>query len=380
MAVCAGWFEPGAWAAATVAAFASRVLVESASLVRIAPWVSWRVPPVHVFWCVMYYAAWIGLLWIATRFWRRVAAGVVVACAVVIATAPARTLAAPASPWLRMTLIDVGQGDAILVQFPSGHSMLVDAGGTPGPFDIGGRVVTPAAWALGVRRLDWLVVTHGDGDHLGGARSVRTDLNAREVWEGIPIDGHRDLTALQDDARAGGSVWRTVFAGQSMRVGDVTIDSVHPQAPDWERRRVRNDDSLVLRLRYGDVELLLTGDVAAEFEGRVTSQPDHDADAAPGKLRVLKVAHHGSRTSSSAAFVERYRPEIAVVSLSRHNLFGHPAPEVVRRLDSAGARLFRTDRHGAIGVETDGRAVRVRTWTGAQWEVTLAGGRPPPDS
>jgi competence protein ComEC len=325
-------------------------------------------------WVLAYYAGWIALIWqVSQPVARRLVIAAVASCGVVIVTAPWHTHAAPASPWLRVTLVDVGQGDAILVQFPSGHSMLVDAGGTPGPFDIGGRVVTPAAWALGVRRLDWLVVTHGDGDHLGGARSVLQDLRPREVWEGVPIDGHRDLALLQDDASAAGAVWRTVFAGQSMRVGPVTVESVHPLPPDWERRRVRNDDSLVLRLRYGDVEVLLTGDVAGEFEGRVASTAAADDEVARKGLRVLKVAHHGSRTSTSTGFVERYRPEVAVVSLGRHNLFGHPAPDVVSRLDAVGARLFRTDRHGAIGVETDGRRVRVGTWTGVRWVVTLAG-------
>jgi competence protein ComEC len=298
--------------------------------------------------------------------------GAIAVSTLVIATAPWQARAAPRTPWVRMTLIDVGQGDAILVQFPTGHSMLVDTGGTPGPFDIGGRIVTPAAWALGVRRLDWLVVTHGDGDHLGGARAVLADLRPSEVWEGIAVGGHRDLAALRDDAQAVGAVWRTVLAGQSMTVGAVTVESVHPLPPDWERRRVRNDDSLVLRLRYGEVELLLTGDAASEFEGLAASAPVTTSAGDGHGLRILKVAHHGSRTSSSAAFVGRYQPEIAVVSLGANNLFGHPAPEVVRRFADVGTRVFRTDRHGAIAIETDGRRARVRTWTGTTWEVTLA--------
>jgi competence protein ComEC len=381
MVLCAGWFDVVALPAAAMVTLASHALLDSAALVRLVPWVWWRVPPVSWMWAAVYCAGWIALIWLVRgRVPRRAVVAVVVACGLVISTAPASTLAAPASPWLRVTLVDVGQGDAILVQFPSGHSMLVDAGGTPGPFDIGGRVVTPAAWALGVRQLDWLVLTHGDGDHLGGARAVMADLRPREVWEGIPVEGHVALSALQDDARAAGAVWRTVFAGQSMQVGPVTIASLHPQPPDWERRKVRNDDSLVLRLRYGEVDVLLTGDVATEFEARAAAAGGADDAEGRGRLRVLKVAHHGSRTSSSARFVDRYRPEIAVVSLGRQNLFGHPAPEVVSRLGAAGARLFRTDRHGAIGLETDGRQVRVATWTGVEWEVTLAGGSRPAGS
>ncbi len=114
---------------------------------------------------------------------------------------------------LRVTVVDVGQGEAIAVQFPGGRSLLVDTGGTPGPFDIGGRVVTPSLWALGIRRLDWLAITHADLDHIGGARSVLSDLAPREVWEGIPVPRSPDLQRLRADARALGVNWRTVRRG-----------------------------------------------------------------------------------------------------------------------------------------------------------------------
>ena len=136
------------------------------------------------------------------------------------------------------------------------------------------------------------------------------------------------------------------------------IEAVHPQPPDWERQRVRNDDSIVLRLRYRQVEFWLTGDAGGEFERR------HVFEAGAAPIRVLKVGHHGSRTSTSDALVEGVRPQIAVISAGRNNLFGHPAPEVVRRLGEAGAAVFRTDRDGAIAIETDGATVLVRTARG----------------
>jgi competence protein ComEC len=132
---------------------------------------------------------------------------------------------------------------------------------------------------------------------------------------------------------------------------------------------VRYDDSLVLRLRYGHVEVLLTGDAGAEFES--STAVAHLATADRPRVRVLKVAHHGSRTSSSAPFVRRYRPEFAVVSLGARNLFGHPAPDVVRRFEEIGAELFRTDRHGAIVIETDGELLRVQTMTGVRRVVLV---------
>ena len=135
---------------------------------------------------------------------------------------------------------------------------------------------------------------------------------------------------------------------------------------------MRNDDSLVFRLRYGNLEVLLTGDIGAPVEGDLAA-PDADRRA----VRVLKVAHHGSRGSSSNGFVGAYRPWAAVVSAGRNNPFGHPAPEVLARLDAVRATTVRTDRDGAVMIETDGRAISMRTWTGRRWQVSVAP-RPPP--
>jgi competence protein ComEC len=156
-----------------------------------------------------------------------------------------------------------------------------------------------------------------------------------------------------------------------LEAGGVTIDVLNPPVPDWERRRVRNDDSIVLRLRYGDVEWLLTGDISQAVEGQ---WPAGDDAGAP--LRVLKVAHHGSRTSTGEPFVSRYAPVAAVISVGRQNVFGHPSPDVVQRLARVGAAVFRTDRDGAVIVETDGREIRVRTWLGRRWQARLASPRP----
>ena len=264
---------------------------------------------------------------------------------------------------MRFAVLDVGQGDALFLQLPTGHALLVDAGGGPGSFDIGGRVVTPAVWALGSRRLEWLALTHGDLDHTGGALAVMADLRPREVWEGIPVPRDPSLHAIQTAARTGSIAWRTIRRGDVIEAGGVTIEVCHPPAPDWERQRVRNDDSVVLRVRYGDVELLLTGDAGPEFE---RAWP---ADAAAAPIRILKAGHHGSRTSSSSAFVTSYRPHAVLISVGRGNLFGHPAPAVLARFGDIGAGVFRTDEDGALIVETDGVEARVRTWRGRTWTI-----------
>ncbi len=358
----AAWWGTAAWWAAWFAHLGVTALVRSAALVDVAPWLSWRVPPPPVLCVVAYYVA--GGLVIA-GFVRRgrcrlPAAGVAVLSGLAILTAPTVERAAPSRGWLRMTMLDVGQGEALLIQFPTGQSLLVDAGGVPSGFDLGGRVVVPALWALGVRRLDWLAFTHADLDHVDGARAVTAILRPREVWEGTPVLRDARREALRELAVSQGVGWRQLQRGDTLDVGPVRLSILHPPLPDWERQRVRNDDSLVMQVRYGEVEWLLTGDVgrAVETQLAVADEAGHI------RLRVLKVAHHGSRTSTSAELLDRAPPEVALISAGRGNLFGHPAPEVTARLVAAGAELFRTDQDGAIRLESNGREVRVETMSG----------------
>ena len=148
--------------------------------------------------------------------------------------------------------------------------------------------------------------------------------------------------------------------GDAIRVGDARLRVVHPPPPDWERQKVRNDDSVVLEVVYRDVAVLLTGDISGEIE-RVIAPT-----LTPARVRVLKVAHHGSRTSSSRELLESWRPQVALISAGRGNTFGHPAPEVLKRLESIDARVYRTDRDGQITLETDGRTVWVGTFLGGE--------------
>jgi competence protein ComEC len=340
-----------------VAAVAAQALVGSSALVEDVPWAAHRVPGPGAPLLVAYYAA-LAAAWRWPRPRGRAAGrAAALALVTVIVVAPAAGVP-PAAGRLRLTVLDVGQAEALLVQLPGGHALLVDAAGTPGPFDIGGRVVTPAIWALGTRRLEWLALSHGDRDHAGGAAAIVRDLAPRELWEGVPVPRDPERARLRLLAASRGIPWRTVHAGMRLEAGEVVIDAVHPRPPEWERQRVRNDDSMVLRLRYRDVEFWLTGDAGAEFERR------HVFDEGGAPVRVLKVGHHGSRTSTSDALVAGVRPQIAVISAGRHNLFGHPAPDVLRRLEAAGAAVFRTDRDGAIAIETDGAMVLVRTARG----------------
>jgi len=258
---------------------------------------------------------------------------------------------------LRLTVFDVGQGESMLIE-TGAHTLLVDTGGAPfgGGIDIGRRVLAPALWARGIRSLDALLVTHGDPDHLGGAVAVADDFRPRQIWEGIRVPQHLPTQDLMHEAARLRIPITPLRAGETLRLDEVQLRVLHPTPPDWERRRVRNDDSVVLEVVYGDVAILLTGDISADIERAVVPR------LTPARIRVLKVAHHGSRTSSSSALLESWRPQFAVISCGRGNRFGHPTLEVLQRLEAIGATILRTDLDGQIELETDGRLVIRRTF------------------
>ncbi len=354
--------RPAALLLAFIADLGVRALVWSSRLMDVWPSLSWRVPsPPLVVDACFYVSAATALFDAGWALRRRLAAVSVVVAAIVIATPPWTRLAAPRRGELRFTMFDVGQGDALLLQFPTGQSLVVDAGSAAGGFDLGDRIVVPGLWASGVTGLDWLGFTHADMDHIGGTVSVATMFRPREVFEGVPVPKDPKRRALRAVADREGAAWRELQSGDELDVGPVHLTVRSPPLPDWERQRVRNEDSVVLRVCYGDVELLLTGDIGEETEQTLLADDDRRA------LRILKVAHHGSRGSSSPAFVRAFAPALAFISVGRGNLFGHPAPEVVDRLRSAGATVFRTDEDGAIILETDGHEARVKTMTGRTW-------------
>jgi competence protein ComEC len=285
---------------------------------------------------------------------------IAVACAAAILTGAApRTRAAPAAGRLAITSFDVGQGDALLLQTPAGRAVMVDTGGAGfdgAAFDIGGRVLAPALWARGVRRLDVLAITHADPDHIGGAVAILRDFAPGTLWEGIPVPRHEPQRTLRALARERHIPVVRQRSGAAVVLDDVELRVLHPAAADWERQRVRNDDSLVLEVRYRDVAVLLTGDISHEIERAILPQLTH------ARVRILKVAHHGSRTSTTRELLDTWKPQIAVISCGRGNTFGHPAPQVLRLLKDSGVRVYRTDRDGQIVVTSDGATADVRAY------------------
>jgi competence protein ComEC len=375
VAATPSWAGPIAQGAATALRVSAGLLLESAKVVDAAPWLAHDVAPPVCGLTIAYYASALALLSARTC---RVAIPGYVLSATLLVIGPrevARDAVSPPSMPVRVVVLDVGQGDATVVALPGARAVLVDTGGiapvTTGPdafdappgFDIGDRVVARVLRALGVRRLDALVVTHGDPDHVLGARGVLKHLATDAIWEGVPVPPHPGLRSLAAFARNESVTWRTVRAGDIERVGDVELRVLHPPPPDWERQRVRNDDSVVLEIRIGAVSVVLPGDIGKEGERAILPRLEQ------GRLVILKAPHHGSATSSSQELLDRLRPKAVIVSCGRNNRFGHPHPTVLERYRTMGSAIFSTAEDGAVFVETDGQRVDIRGWEGRQISI-----------
>jgi competence protein ComEC len=342
-------------AAGWIAYLGAAGLVQSADLVRFAPQVTYRLAALSSIAVVAYYAVAMGW-W---RWHRRPLALLAVLAALWILIDPRTLIAGRGDGRLHVTFLDVGQGDSAFVVFPHGATLLVDAGGlsSSSSFDLGDRVVAPVLRDAGFSRIDYLALTHGDPDHIGGAASIVREFRPREVWEGIPVPRFDPLTRLRMAAQSSGSRRANVYRGDHVFVDGVDVTARHPAPAEWERQKVRNDDSLVLDLRWRDVSIVLTGDIGRPVEPQIA------ASIPPARLRVIKIPHHASLTSSTPAFVQALHPQIAIASAGRANHFGHPVPEVLERYRAIGAAVFRTDQDGAVTVSTDGMHIDLVTFT-----------------
>ena len=252
---------------------------------------------------------------------------------------------------LHLTALDVGQGDALVIRSLNGRTAIVDVGPATRWFDAGERVVAPYLWALGVRRVDFLVLTHPHGDHVGGAGFLLDHFDVREVWEGYAAPESSVYRRLERSVSRNGVRRLAVGRGVRRLWDGVSIEVLSPGPRSGPARSVVNDDSLVLRLQLGATRILLPGDISQVIEAKLD----------PGRVAVLKLPHHGSRTSSSWPFVQTTAPRLAIATVGSRNPFSHPHPDVVGRYEAVGARLLRTDRDGAVMISTDGRRVWLRT-------------------
>ena len=311
-------------------------------------------PPTWSLFC--FAAAWIAALWMVrlSRRWRLVALPVIFAGSLVVLW--------PIPPTthhgvLEVTAIDVGQGDSLLIVTPDGHTLLVDAGGPIGgphtndsQFDIGEDVVSQYLWSRHIRRLDAVAFTHAHSDHMGGMPAVLKNFRPKVFWVGnnpmIP-----DYRALLQQARQQNIPVQRMTAGERFLFGGVHVRILAPAATYQPGPLASNDDSLVMRLRYQKTAALLEGDAEAPVE-------EHMLATEPLAAGLLKVGHHGSDTSTIPPFLAAVHPKFAVISVGRHNPFGHPRVSVLDELQDAHVRVYRTDTLGLSSFLLNGTGIQ----------------------
>lgn len=338
---------------AVAAASIDVILVTSGFLARL-PGASVSLPPLPPLVIILYLTG-IAYLTVSQGRMRQKFFIICLTVLAVLTTAPA--IAPDERAAVHVTFLDVGQGDAAVIELPGGATVLIDTGPGSGSWDAGTAIILPFLRTRGIRRLHSIIITHPDNDHAGGARSVIEEVPVGQVLVGGRWPESGAPGQLMDVLIARTDSVRDVRAGTRIPLpGDAMLYVLSPPADlDCE---ASNEHSVVVLLRYGTTRFLFTGDADAEAERRLVARYDSFLRA-----DVLKVGHHGSTTSSSPGFVIKVHPRHAVISAGRNNHFNHPRQEVLDRMRLAGAQIWRTDVEGAIMFRSDGKRVeKVSVW------------------
>jgi competence protein ComEC len=363
-----------------VLAYCTGLLLASAEWFSLIPHGSYRIPEPPAWLAIAFFSALLALA-AAARFaagkrmgrtarkqlpppiapteWT--SAAVLLALTILIATHPFAPNLARGK--LEVSVLDVGQGDSIFTAFPDGRTMLIDGGGLAGSAPVGGsrpssdvgeEVVSPYLWSRGLEQIDVVALTHAHHDHLDGLHSILENFQVRELWVGRDEETSAIKALLAEASQRGVQIVHKV-SGARFDWDGVTGEFLWP-ADTGPVNEASNDDSLVLRITDGRMHFLLPGDAQQRSEDELVGKH------APLAADFLKVPHHGSKTSSTEAFLAAVAPRVAVVSVGDANPFGHPAETIIERYAHDGVRLLRTDRDGAVTALTDGQNLSVQTF------------------
>lgn len=260
---------------------------------------------------------------------------------------------------LAVAFLDVGQGDSALVRFPNGKTMLIDGGRLFGDMDLGKWVVGPFLWDMGVEKVDYLVATHPDSDHIGGLLYILNEFETGTVYENGDSLKNKGMEVIREAANAREIPVKALKSGDLLRIDGAIVEVLNPgeisAGLQGKGEEKENNRSLVLRVGCGEVSFLFTGDIEYGAEAAMMNS---------GKdlhSTIIKVPHHGSVTSSSMDFIKAVQPEVAVMSVGADNMFGHPETRVWGRYKKSGAIVLSTAHCGAIEVFTNCKTYRVKT-------------------
>ncbi|HKV23830.1 MAG TPA: DNA internalization-related competence protein ComEC/Rec2 [Candidatus Acidoferrum sp.] len=335
---------------------------------RLPRW-SYRIPGPPTWLIFVFLAAGVALAACARekRNWStwaaRVAAAIVAASALVIMVYPFTPRWAKGK--LELTVLDVGQGDSLFVVSPNGKTLLIDGGGAFGGFpgreehngiDPGEEAVSPYLWFRGFQKLDVVALTHAHQDHIGGLKAILENFKVRKLWIGREVKSvalaDLENLAKSDHISIAHEVRGEPFSWNGFETQVLWPENASTDAGDSPQ----NNDSLVLRLKIGQIGLMLPGD--AEKQAEASMLAENPATAL--QAAVLKVGHHGSKNSTTPEFLAAVHPQLAIISAGADNPYGHPNEELLDRLQNAGVTVLRTDQDGAVHVLTDGRTLEVR--------------------
>lgn len=316
------------------------------------PLLSYRIPTPHILTCLGYYS-FLLLILLPQKFRgqkRMLYLGFLV-CFFLLILYPFSSH----SHNLKVTFIDVGQGDSILVEFPGQEKMLIDGGGIfSSTFDVGDRIVSPFLWRKGIKKIDYLVLSHPHPDHLLGLLSVAQNFKLQEFWYACEDPNNWYFQKLYGPLPAYVSKKKMV-RGDTKVIKNVTIEILHPPRPGSWPNADSNNQSMVLRIVYGKTSFLLTGDIEIEAEKEIL---EHNPMI---QSQVMKSPHHGSPSSSSPAFLKAVFPRFIIVSVGKNNIYGFPHPISIKKYKDIHAEIYRTDLHGAIEITSDGNSLFLRT-------------------
>jgi len=258
---------------------------------------------------------------------------------------------------LIVTMIDVGQGDAILVEFPNGKHLLVDSGPKSQRFNSGEKIIVPLLKRIGISKIDYFVITHPHSDHIGGAESVVKSLRVDSLFMGLLDSTNREVRNLLECAQTRNTGLKEIRAGNQIFVDpNMRIYVLYP-TQSMPAEKNLNNSSLVLKIIYGNTSILTVGDAEIPAEQRMIKRYDGLLSST-----VLKAGHHGSITSSSEEFLQAVHPAMALISVGNHNRFSDPSPFILSRFKAYSIAVNRTDKLGAIIIESDGKQWMKREW------------------